>query len=147
MLGAFYEILYLSSSQLFSCTLHISSVPLWPAGACLLEGHLGLCDLSFSHITLLMSFCSMLTSLHLPLRDSSHNTIVSCWGQLNTHLETFKNTYRSLAAAKTAALASPIPATPSVPWIVIHNAKNKAQGIQTALDALKHTCKSAPQLT
>lgn len=89
----------------------------------------------------------MMTTLHLPLRDSSHNAIVSCWGQLNTHLETFINIYRSLAAAKTAALAFAIPATSSVLWIVIHNAKNKAQGIRTTLDALKQTCKSAPQLT
>lgn len=147
MPGAFYEILCSSSLQLFSRTLHISSAPLWPASACLQKGHLGLCDLSFSHVTLLMSFCSTLTSPRLPLRDSSHNAIVSCWGQPNTHLETFKNTYRSLAAAKTAALAFAIPATPSVLWIVIHSAKNKAQGIQTALDTLKHTCKSTPQLT
>lgn len=60
-------------------------------------------------------------------------------------LETFKNIYRFLAAAKNAALAFAVPATPSVLQRVIHNAKNKAQGIQTPLDALKHACKSAPQ--
>lgn len=147
MPGAFYEILYLSFLQLFSHTLNVSFTPLWLAGACLLEGHLGWCDLSFSHTTPLMSFCSMLTSLHLPLRDSFHKAIVSCWGQPNTHSEIFKNIYRSLSAAKTAALAFSIPATTSTLWIVIHNAKNKAQGIWTALDAPKQTCKPAPQLT
>ena len=126
--GAFYEILHLSSLQLFSRTLHIRSAPPWPASACLLEGLVGLWDLSFSHVTLLMSFCSMLTSLQLPLRDSSHNAIVSCWGQPNTHLEIFKNIYRSLAAAKTATLAFDVPAASSVLWIVIHNAKKKPLG-------------------
>lgn len=64
-----------------------------------------------------------------------------------THLETFKNIYKSQATAKTAALVFSIPVTSSILYIVIQNANNKAQGIWTALDALKLTFKSASQLT
>lgn len=61
------------SSQVSSHFLHMTSALLWPAP----RGLAGFCDLLFSHKTLLLSFCSILTGR--PWRDSSHNLILPCW--------------------------------------------------------------------